>query len=137
MTAKVGADAAIFDDQDRILLVHRTDDATWGLVSGWVEGGETPAETVVREVAEEVGLSATVVELIDVVGRAANISYGPHGVVAILYRCSVSPGAIECSHEATEARYWDIDEVSNWHHNHEHLARLAVAAHRRAGEINS
>lgn len=130
VTAKVGADAAIFDDEDRILLVHRSDDATWGLVSGWVDPGETPADTVVREVREEVGLTAKVEALVDVVGRPAGSGYGPHGVVAVVYLCSVEPGPILVDHEATEARYLPIDEVDPWHHNHERLARLALAAHR-------
>lgn len=130
VTAKVGADAAIFDDEDRILLVHRSDDATWGLVSGWVDPGETPADTVVREVREEVGLTATVEALVDVVGRPAGSGFGPHGVAAVVYLCSVEPGPIVIDHEATEARYLHLDEVDPWHQNHERLARLALAAHR-------
>ncbi len=34
ITAKVGAEAAIFDPDDRILLIRRSDDQRWGLVSG-------------------------------------------------------------------------------------------------------
>src|SRR5262249_51226577 len=33
VTAKVGADGAIFDEHDRILLVRRVDDDTWGLIA--------------------------------------------------------------------------------------------------------
>lgn len=138
VTAKVGADAAIFDEQDRILLVHRADDGRWGLVSGWVDAGETPADTVVREVGEEVGLVATVLGLVDVIGRPAGSGYGPHGVVAVVYRCSVAPGEIRCSHEVREARYRAIDEVRDWHHNHERLARTALSAHLAArGAVSS
>jgi 8-oxo-dGTP pyrophosphatase MutT (NUDIX family) len=129
VSAKVGADAAIFDADDRILLVHRSDDLLWGLVSGWVDPGETPAQTVVREVQEEVGLTATVDVLVDAVGRPADSGYGPHGVVAVLYLCSVAPGPITISHEAIAAGYRHIDDVEGWHANHEDLARRALAAH--------
>ncbi|MBM3674182.1 MAG: NUDIX domain-containing protein [Actinobacteria bacterium] len=129
VTAKVGADGAIFDDEDRVLLVHRADDDTWGLVSGWVDAGETPADTVVREIAEEVGLDATVLGLVDVIGRPAGSGYGPHGAVAVVYRCAVAPGEMTLSHEVRDARYRVIDEVEHWHHNHERLARVALAAH--------
>src|SRR5665213_3692510 len=63
VTAKVGADAAVFDDHDRILLVQRADDDKWGLVAGWVDPNESPAGTVVRELAEEAGVDARVQRL--------------------------------------------------------------------------
>src|SRR5215472_7307744 len=66
VTAKVGADAAVFDDDNRILLVRRADDEKWGLIAGWVDANESPAETVVREVAEEAGLRARVERLVGV-----------------------------------------------------------------------
>ena len=37
VTARVGVDAAVFDDRDRILLTHRADDDKWGLIAGWVD----------------------------------------------------------------------------------------------------
>src|SRR5919108_5010859 len=37
ITPKVGADAALFDDEGRILLVLRADDERWCLPCGWVE----------------------------------------------------------------------------------------------------
>jgi ADP-ribose pyrophosphatase YjhB (NUDIX family) len=134
VTSKVGANAAIFDDEERILLVHRADDHCWGLVSGWIDSGEDPAETVVREVQEEVGLDATIDGLIGVYGRQASSVNGPHGCVAVLYLCSVAPGRITISHESIDGRYCDIDAVEGWHKNHEHYARTALAFKRaRAG----
>jgi 8-oxo-dGTP pyrophosphatase MutT (NUDIX family) len=133
VSAKVGADAAIFDADDRVLLVLRSDDRTWGLVSGWVDPGETPADTAVREVKEEVGLDATVVALVDAIGRPAGADGRPHGVVSVLYLCTVAPGPITVSHESLDAQYRRIDEVETWHANHEHLARVALEHHRAGG----
>jgi 8-oxo-dGTP pyrophosphatase MutT (NUDIX family) len=130
VSAKVGADAAIFDDEERILLVHRSDDLRWGLVSGWVDPGETPAETVVREVKEEVGLDATVLELVDAIGCPAGTLAGPHGLVSVLYLCSVGPGSIRICHESIDAQYRAIDDVTEWHSHHQLLARRALEAHR-------
>ena len=31
VTTKVGAEAAVFDDDDRVLLLQRADDGTWGV----------------------------------------------------------------------------------------------------------
>ncbi len=127
VTSKVGADGAIFDDSDRLMLVQRADDHCWGLVSGWVDVGEDPADTVVREIREEIGLTATVDALIDVFGRQASAEHGPHGTVGIVYLCSVEPGELVLSHEVVDAGYRDIDSVDRWHKNHGDYARAALA----------
>jgi ADP-ribose pyrophosphatase YjhB (NUDIX family) len=125
VSAKVGTDAAIFDPDGRVLLVHRSDSDDWGLISGWVDPGETPATTVVREVREEVGLEVTSSELVDVVGRPAHTRFGPHAVVSVIYLCEVAPGPITISHEAFAAEYRHVEDVDVWHANHEQLAIIA------------
>ncbi|MGZ4678247.1 MAG: NUDIX hydrolase N-terminal domain-containing protein [Acidimicrobiia bacterium] len=127
-SAKVGSDAAIFDEDGRILLVHRSDTDNWGLISGWVDPGESPEETAVREVREEVGLEVTGIELVDVLGRPASARFGPHAVVSVIYLCTVAPGPVTISHEAFAAEYRDPADVEAWHANHEQLARIAAAA---------
>ena len=42
VTTKVGAEAVVTDDADRVLLVRRADDETWAMPGGWVEPGEAP-----------------------------------------------------------------------------------------------
>ncbi len=130
VSAKVGADAAIFDADGRMLVVLRADDEAWGMISGWVDPSETPATTVVREVREEVGLEVTGFELVDAVGRPAGTSFGPHAVVSVVYLCEVAPGPIVISHESLAAEYRHLDDVPVWHANHEHLAQLALDAWR-------
>jgi ADP-ribose pyrophosphatase YjhB (NUDIX family) len=130
VTSKVGADGAIFDDSDRLLLVQRADDHCWGLVSGWVDVGEDPAVTVVREIGEEIGLTATIDALVNVFGRQASADHGPHGAVAVVYLCSVEPGEVTLSHEVLDAEYRDIDSVDRWHKNHQDYARAALAFRR-------
>lgn len=130
VSAKVGADAAIFDAEGRMLVVLRSDDEAWGMISGWVDPSETPAATVVREVREEVGLEVTDFELVDAIGRPAGTHFGPHAVVSVVYRCEVAPGPIVISHESLAAEYRRIEDVPVWHANHEHLAHLARDAWR-------
>lgn len=60
--------AAVILDQDRVLLVKRKREPyqnSWMFPAGFVEYGEHPKETVVREVLEETGLTITVEKLID------------------------------------------------------------------------
>jgi ADP-ribose pyrophosphatase YjhB (NUDIX family) len=130
VSAKVGADAGIFDADGRILLVHRSDTDNWGLVSGWVDPGETPADTVVREVHEEVGLTVTARTLVDVIGRPAGTEHGPHAVVSVLYLCEVAPGPVTISHESFAAEYRHPEDVDDWHANHRLLAEMARDAWR-------
>jgi ADP-ribose pyrophosphatase YjhB (NUDIX family) len=126
LTPKVGADAAIFDDAGRILLVERSDDRRWGLPAGWVEPNEAPVRTVVREVREELGLEIEPVQLVDVMFRAASVEYGPHAVVSVVYLCGIRGGEIALSHEVLAARYWAVGDVSTWHKDH---LKFASAAH--------
>ena len=130
VTAKVGADAAIFDEHDRILLVRRADDGCWGLIAGWIDPNEVPEETVVREVAEEVGLVARVVGLVGVFGRPAGVHGNPHSVVSVVYLCDAVGGELRPQpHEVSEIAWREIDDVDQWHHHHEQLARAALEAH--------
>jgi ADP-ribose pyrophosphatase YjhB (NUDIX family) len=138
VTAKVGADAAVFDDDDRILLVRRADDEKWGLIAGWVDANESPTETVVRELAEEAGVHARVERLVGVFFRAADASATPHGTVSVVYLCSITGGTLRAQpHEVIELAWRSVDDVGagDWHHHHETLARAALEAHwqRRAG----
>lgn len=127
ITPKVGADAAILDEAGRLLLVERADDRCWGLVSGWVEPNEHPADTVVREAQEEVGLDIAVGDLVGVFARPASSASGPHSVVSVVYRATVRGGELRSPpHEVLSARWWQPDDVPTWHLDHERLARAAL-----------
>jgi ADP-ribose pyrophosphatase YjhB (NUDIX family) len=128
ITPKVGADAAIFDEEGRILLVERADDRRWGLPAGWVEPNEPPSHTVVREAREEIGLDIQPVQLVDAIFRPASTEGSAHGVVSVVYLCEIRGGDVTPSHEVISARYWRIDDVPSWHQNHAQLARAGLRA---------
>ena len=128
ITPKVGADAAIFDPQGRILLMLRADGGQWCLPCGWVDANESPAETVVREVKEECGLDVRPVQLVDVFTRKPSAINGPHTAIAVVYLCEITGGTLTLSHEGNDLRYWHIDQVPAWHKNHRHYALGAHAA---------
>src|SRR5262249_5519489 len=137
-TARVGVDIAVFDADDRILLVRRADDDKWGLVAGWVDPNETPPTAALRELREEAGLEGRVDQLAGVFFRQAHAGEHPHSTVSIVYLCSVTGGTLRAQpHEVRELAYRAVDDVEagTWHHHHEQLARAALDAHwrRRAG----
>jgi 8-oxo-dGTP pyrophosphatase MutT (NUDIX family) len=134
-TAKVGAAAAVFDRDDRVLLVRRVDDGKWGLVAGWVDPNDSPAQTAVRELAEEAGVRGRVERLVGVFFRSASADEYPHGTVSVVYLCSITGGALRPQpHEVREIAWRAIDDVAtdDWHHHHEILARAARDARWRS-----
>lgn len=60
----IGADAAVFDDAGRILLVRPNDGTGWAMPGGLAEIGETPTEAVLRELWEEAGLRGRAMRLL-------------------------------------------------------------------------
>lgn len=132
VTAKVGVDGAVFDDDERLLLIRRADDDRWGLVSGWLDPNESPEHALAREFREEIGADATVERLAAVVARAAG-PHGPHSVVSLVYLCSIErPEFTLEPHEVREVAWHRIEDVHDgWHHNHHDLARRARDAWRQ------
>ncbi|MDP9348439.1 MAG: NUDIX hydrolase N-terminal domain-containing protein [Gemmatimonadota bacterium] len=127
ITPKVGAEAAIFDEEGRVLLVRRADDGLWGLPAGWLEPNETPGEGARRETREETGLEVRIVQLVDVFTRKARDDQAPQATVAIVYLCEPLGGTLRISHESTDLGYFRLEEVPAWHGWH---AEHAAAAHR-------
>lgn len=58
-----GVTGVVLDGADRVLLVRRSDNGRWALVSGILEPGEEPARALVREIAEETRVDAEVLAL--------------------------------------------------------------------------
>lgn len=137
ITPKVGAEAAIFDPEGRILLVRRSDDGLWCLPCGWVEPNESPEEAAVREAGEETGLEVRPRHLVGVFTRKPNCGHGPHTAIAVVYLCDVLGGALRGSHEIVELEYWRIEEVPGWHELHQQYATAAHAAWQRRQEIST
>jgi ADP-ribose pyrophosphatase YjhB (NUDIX family) len=85
----LGAAGAVFDAAGRVLLVRHSYKAGWCLPVGGVERGEPPADAVLREMKEEVGLSGGAAEFFALYSRRAGWATN----VVALYR--ISGGAID------------------------------------------
>jgi 8-oxo-dGTP diphosphatase len=94
--------ALAYDAEGRLLLIRRRNEpgrGLWSVPGGRVEAGESDAEAVVREMAEETGL---VVEPGALVGR---VRRGPFAIAD--YRCAVVGGTLRAGDDATDARWCD------------------------------
>lgn len=95
MTAKAlispvvfGVAGAVFDSEGRVLLAKQSYMRGWRLPGGGVGRGEAPSRAVLRELAEEVGLSGAHAELFGLYSRKAGWATN----VIALYR--VTGGAV-------------------------------------------
>lgn len=118
ITPKVGVSASIFDDKGHQLLVRRTDDFSWCLPCGWAEVGETPEESLQREVVEETGLEVQVINQIRLGSRMPGDFNLPHTTYHLQFHCVVTSGSIRESHETTDIGYYDVTTIHDWHLDH-------------------
>jgi 8-oxo-dGTP pyrophosphatase MutT (NUDIX family) len=92
--------------QRQVLLSIRSDLLGWELPGGTLEGKESPAEAVVREVCEETGLE---IDPFEIVGVWVRRGFRPHTAHVFLGRVI---GGIETpSHETPRLRWFDVDDL--------------------------
>jgi ADP-ribose pyrophosphatase YjhB (NUDIX family) len=113
--APVAAVAGIaFDAGGRVLLVRRArPPGLWSAPGGRIELGETAAEAVVREMAEETGLEVRVIELvvaIDWIERAADGAVRAHYLI-LDHLVEVAGGALAAGDDAADAGWFGADEL--------------------------
>ena len=99
---RVGAYAVVIDATDRMLLVRARgsgdDPERWWLPGGGLEFGEDPEAAVLRELAEETGLSG---EILGIAGTFSTVydttlerPGDPVHVIGIVYRIRVADGRL-------------------------------------------
>ena len=119
VTPKVGVSAAIFNDEGQLLLVRRTDDGLLCLPCGWAEVGESPQESIQREVREETGLEVIAGDLSYMGSRKPGDFGLPHTSVHLQFVCQVVGGTIQDSHETQDVGYYDVQQLEQWHRDHQ------------------
>lgn len=100
-----GGFGLIFDEEGRILLVHRTDYDLWNLPGGCSEAGETPWHTATREIKEETGFDAEIIKLVNVSFKAYKND------IIFTFLCKITGGQATLSDESDKIKYFKIDEI--------------------------
>lgn len=101
----IGAFAIICNQEDQVLLSHRTDHDVWNMPGGGVESGESPWDAVVREVLEETGLAVEVKRLIGIYAKT------DQNDIVFSFECSVIEGNLVTTDESDENAYFKVDEL--------------------------
>src|SRR5690242_17742484 len=105
----VAATVFVLDDQDRVLLVRRTDNDLWALPGGAQEVGEYIAETAVRETKEEAGIDIDVTGLVGIYTNPNHVVEFSDGEVrqqfSICFRAQPVGGELQSSDETSDVRW--------------------------------
>lgn len=108
--------AVIHDQAGNLLLQEKASGEGWSLPAGAVEPGETPQDTVIREVAEETGLVVSVNKILGVFGGLDFRYTYPNGhaveYVVTLFKCQVlHDGGSWSDHETEALRYFAKEDL--------------------------
>ncbi|MFG3496385.1 NUDIX domain-containing protein [Streptomyces sp. NPDC047928] len=110
-----GVTAVVFDDQERVLLMRRSDNGRWSLCGGIAEPGEQPAETAVRETNEETGVECVPERVVLVEADPEPLTYANGDrcqYVDITFRCRATGGEARVNDdEATEVGWFAVDAL--------------------------
>lgn len=119
----VPAAGVLIVDEGRVLLVKRKFDpraGQWCIPAGFMESGETPEHTAVRELEEETGLVGQLTGLFHVY---AGFDDPRVRAVLILYTATVAGGMLVPGDDAIDAAWFSLDALPQ---------DIAFAAHRQA-----
>jgi mutator protein MutT len=102
------AAAVILNNQNQLLLVRKKNTQFFMQVGGKLEPNEAPEQTMLREIAEEIGVQA---EIKNYIGRfetsAANEA--GHQLVSYVYQVNL-PDAPKIDAEIAEMKWIDLDD---------------------------
>jgi 8-oxo-dGTP pyrophosphatase MutT (NUDIX family) len=110
-----GASVIIFNAENKVLMLHRSDNDSWCFPGGALELGESLREAAIREVFEETGLEVTELELMDVFsGKDLYYKY-PNGDevynVDAVFITRQYKGELKINNESRQARFFDIRDI--------------------------
>jgi ADP-ribose pyrophosphatase YjhB (NUDIX family) len=101
----IGSFGIITDKHDRVLLCHRKDYDFWNLPGGGLEKGESPWNSVIREIKEETGLVAEVINLTGVYSKPKRDE------IVFLFECKIISGKLILSDESDKIEYFNLKDL--------------------------
>jgi ADP-ribose pyrophosphatase YjhB (NUDIX family) len=109
----------VLDDQDRVLLIRRTDNGLWAIPGGAQDFGEYIAETAVRETKEESGIDVEITGIVGLYTDPKHVMAYSDGEVrqqfSICFRARYLRGVPTSSSESSEVRWvykYELDDLS-------------------------
>ena len=110
-----GASVIIFDDEGKVLMMHRTDNDCWCFPGGAIELGEKVEDAAQREVFEETGLEVGKLDLFDIFSGEELYYKYPNGDevynIDIVFMTSKYYGEANSNDESKGFKFFRIDEL--------------------------
>lgn len=109
---KVGVGVLVMQD-GKLLLVQRImkpEIGKWSIPAGYLDYGEDPKETAVREVIEETNLAVEITGLVDVYYNPDGAAQGGASIF-VLYSANLLGGEIKAGDDAKAAKFFGPDEL--------------------------
>ena len=126
----VATDCVVFGFDGRelkVLLIERGIDpfkGMWAFPGGFMRMDETAEECILRELKEETGLQLTTIKQL---GTFTGINRDPRERVISIAFYSLSPDTeVHGGDDATNARWWPIDDIPQLAFDHELILRTAL-----------
>ncbi|MEV6631362.1 NUDIX domain-containing protein [Actinoplanes sp. NPDC051470] len=110
----VASRGVIIDDQNRLLLIQRSDNHRWAIPAGAMELGESMEECAIRETWEETGLTATSLTPFAFYSRAQFVNDYGHAYQQILmaFRIHTWEGELlKATDETIDAGFFPLDAL--------------------------
>jgi len=123
-TPKIDVRGAIIRDR-HILLVQEAMDEKWCMPGGWVDVGDEPAKSIVREIKEESGFDVQITKVIGVFdanrdGRPMELYHA----FKIIFFGEMTGGNIQTSHETLAVDFFPLDDPPALSMNRTHPRHL-------------
>jgi ADP-ribose pyrophosphatase YjhB (NUDIX family) len=128
-TPKVDVRGAVILD-DKLLLVREIIDNCWTMPGGWADVGESPRQSVEREVLEESGFSVRAVKIIGIydANRFNEVPLTLSHAYKIIFLCEILGGVISTSNETSEANFYGLEEIpENLSYSRTHKKHIEAA----------
>jgi ADP-ribose pyrophosphatase YjhB (NUDIX family) len=110
-----GASAIVADDQGRILLQRRSDNARWALPGGVMDIGESIGQAIVREVREETGLEVEPENIVGIYSDPGHVFAYDDGEVrqqfSVCFACRIVGGELQISEESSDVAFFSPEEI--------------------------
>jgi ADP-ribose pyrophosphatase YjhB (NUDIX family) len=111
-TPKVDVRAFVRNENGEVLLAQESVDGKWTIPGGWADIGETPQESVLKEVKEETGLEAEVVRLLAVYDKRCHPHPPrPHYVYKLVFECCIKGGELQPGFDMQGAAFFNWNRL--------------------------
>jgi ADP-ribose pyrophosphatase YjhB (NUDIX family) len=112
-----GASAVVVDNDGKILLQRRSDNARWALPSGVMDIGESIAQTITREVREETGLEVEPEYIVGIYTDPGHVFAYDDGEIrqqfSVCFACKIAGGKVQTSEESSEVALFAPEEIDD------------------------